>query len=282
MLVAIGNDGFQRFASATRRDDPAYCPVCKEQVVLKAGRIVVNHFAHHPDSHCTWGKGESVAHMMMKERIHRWLAEWGVTAELEVPLVDDERRADVLVTTPKGNQFVIECQASPISIDEWDARNSDYAILDMPVLWVWASTRINDRAGRDDEVRLPAEMRHVIDIHPYGVIHVFDTIDPCVYQLYTSEAPEREPSDRDDDRPFKVGRYTPKSLRVIKSKWAVLPNPVDISHSSREPWRLIFQPEPMSDGLTTIDIEWEPMENVTPEATALIDAFWNLEARRAA
>ena len=268
MLVAIGEDGHQRYASAAQRNEHAYCPVCKEALILKAGRIVTRHFAHHPDSFCTYGQGESPAHMLMKESLHRWLTQWGADVELEVPVSDPERRADLVVTTAKANRFAIECQASPISVDEWDDRNSDYATHDMPVTWVWASTRINNRAGRDDEARFPAEMRHAIDLHQYDLLNIFDVIEPRLVQMFTHEANEREA--HENEHGFKVNAYTPKSLRIIESTYETLPDP---QIPALIPHRLTFRPTPLADGLTTIDLDWEQLDRVSDVAAEIIDVF---------
>lgn len=157
MLVAL--DGGQRLlADHASRGLDYRCPGCGEPVVLKAGEIVVHHFAHAPGSLCSYGLGESARHMRMKHNLLLWFQ----NVELECCVVADHR-ADAVVTTPKGNRLVVECQVSPISVTEWRRRTRDYNRAGFPVLWLWDFARINLAQGRTGEASVPAEIRECCD-----------------------------------------------------------------------------------------------------------------------
>lgn len=176
MLVAIAAEGFRRTARiVTREDGPFECPECSSEVILKAGRIIVPHFAHRAQAACTWGEGESERHMLMKHYLQIWFPK----VELEVRL-GEMRRADAVITTAKGNRFVIECQASPISVAEWVERNSDYNDIGLPVAWLWDLSRFNLTRGKDKECAVPAEIRECAaqwrdDVSRDHYVYVFDT-----------------------------------------------------------------------------------------------------------
>lgn len=107
--------------------------------MVKQGQIVTDHFAHIPEANCTYGEGETYQHMYMKHQLTRW---WpGV--KLEVPGVVPNRRADAVLPLGSGVS-VIECQASPISVDEWEGRTADYETAGVPLLWLWYFTLITE------------------------------------------------------------------------------------------------------------------------------------------
>ncbi|WP_460565152.1 competence protein CoiA family protein [Hydrogenophaga aquatica] len=59
----IGLDGSLVHASMAERGLPYYCPSCNTPLTLKAGEVLVRHFAHQADTSCT---GETIAHHTAK------------------------------------------------------------------------------------------------------------------------------------------------------------------------------------------------------------------------
>lgn len=59
----IGLDGRPVHASEAVRGQPYYCPSCNSLLTLKAGEVLVKHFAHQVDTSCT---GETIAHQTAK------------------------------------------------------------------------------------------------------------------------------------------------------------------------------------------------------------------------
>jgi hypothetical protein len=130
---------------------PFACPACRGSVVLKRGAIVAAHFAHRPDAVCAVATGESERHHAMKWRMASLLGFDDVRFEVAFA---PERRADLVM-----DRCVIECQASPISVVEWEARTRFYNERKHYVLWVWDESRL----GQENdwlEQRIPAEIRH--------------------------------------------------------------------------------------------------------------------------
>ena len=169
MARACSSNEFVLGAEA-HRDDLFACPECKEAVMLKRGTEVVPHFAHFADIGCPLSQGESMRHMEMKLQIGALFP--GASYEVRFGA---ERRADVLIDT-----VVVECQASPISIEEVDARTRFYTGEGKAVLWVFdlkrfgeAWTTTIDSIRTLGEVRVPSEMRFVHRT-AYGFLYVLD------------------------------------------------------------------------------------------------------------
>jgi hypothetical protein len=217
MLVALC-DGVRVEAELASRQARYHCPECAEPVVLRAGQVLVHHFAHRPGSDCAHGAGESAEHLAMKAAVRRWLpADYQV--ELEVPVVAG-RRADVVVTTPVGNRFVVEMQASAISPFEVFRRTSDYRRAGLPVLWVFHTSRLQPVSG--SVVRPPGEMVALARAC-FGKVHLSDGVDLFVGQLLR------------DSRGAWV-RMSPsrRGLRLVKlssvrfpGRWCPVPVPAD-------------------------------------------------------
>jgi hypothetical protein len=134
------------------------------------------HFAHYPGAPCSYGEGESERHLAMKAAVEMMFPD----TRFEVPL-SDSRRADCVVDV-STQSFVVECQESRISVDEWWERTHDYNAMGYPVLWLWGLSRFNMqrgqsrsnvRRGRADECGVGSD---VLNCHweSLRVVHVVD------------------------------------------------------------------------------------------------------------
>jgi competence CoiA-like predicted nuclease len=165
MLQATDQNQNQILSWEANRDDNYFCPGCKEQVVYKSGVIVCAHFAHRPNSLCSFATGEGARHEEMKYQISRYIKE-PMQVSLEVPF-GKEHRADMVITSGR-DRLVVECQASAISIPNWEERNRYYNSKGYPVLWVWDL----DRVGVEDS-RIPAEIRNC-HYKSFGKVYVLN------------------------------------------------------------------------------------------------------------
>jgi competence protein CoiA len=136
MLTAIHHDGSEAIADEVEwGDGPFHCPECREEVILKQGRIKTPHFAHYPDSQCSYnGTGESDDHRWAKMNIYReLLTAPGVTVvQLERSL--GEIRPDISFTLG-DQQVAVEVQVSALSLDDIERRTCAYAYKHIAVLW---------------------------------------------------------------------------------------------------------------------------------------------------
>ena len=161
MLSAIDDTGQTVEAWMASRDQTYTCPECKESLVLKIGWIVTPHYAHRPSSGCPLALGESERHRAMKRQMGAFFT--GRSIRYEVAF-DPDHRADLVI-----GPWVVECQASPLAIEEWETRTAFYNDLGRAVLWVWDEGRFQTEDG--DEYRVPAEIRHCHQQN-YGTVYV--------------------------------------------------------------------------------------------------------------
>ena len=123
-----------------REHAPFLCLDCNEEVILKAGRKSVNHFAHVNQLACQNAQNESEEHRRCKMEIyHALLQEPNVTdAMLERPL--GTNRPDVSAYI-NGVPVAIEVQISSLSLETITRRTIEYARKGIYVLWLlqWTS-----------------------------------------------------------------------------------------------------------------------------------------------
>ena len=138
MLIAE-LDGERKFALyAQKRKDFVYiCPECKEEVVLKKGKVVTHHFSHRSGSDCSNGKGESKEHLRAKFLLYTWAVNSGMKCDLELPINTPlgKRRADIYVEH-EGKKYALEIQKSPIEFDAIEKRTESYRSVSIHPIWI--------------------------------------------------------------------------------------------------------------------------------------------------
>ena len=128
-----------RIDAFTAEKGPDYiCPQCRRAVILRKGRKVVHHFAHKPPTTCSWAKGETRDHMEAKTLVANAAKARGLRAEVEfvVNTMPGDRRADVMVWSPKGLQIAFELQHTAIGPDEIERRSFSYARAGIAQIWI--------------------------------------------------------------------------------------------------------------------------------------------------
>lgn len=132
MRIALDTEGKRVDASKADRNQKYMCPVCGEPVIPKAieSKYVCSHFAHKTDSHCDEWKSD------MSEWHYNWQEKFSVECR-EIVLEKDgiKHRADILI-----NDVVIEFQHSPISVEEFNARNQFYLECGKSLIWIFDLT----------------------------------------------------------------------------------------------------------------------------------------------
>jgi competence protein CoiA len=146
MLVAMLGD--QRvMADVAERGGDYRCPGCRDVMMVKQGRIVIEHFAHYPSAICDYGSGETQAHYMAKLKLHAALIERGLRAEVEYRF--DDQRADVAAWTRDDRPVAFEFQHTSIGLPEIEQRVHDYARKGIGQIWIPFLLR-KDRTHAED------------------------------------------------------------------------------------------------------------------------------------
>jgi competence protein CoiA len=119
----------------SKKNAPFFCLECGDEVILKAGKRIVNHFAHASPLACRYAVGESEIHRRCKIEIFKALRESpGVSdVALERPL--GTNRPDVSANI-NGVPVAIEIQISSLSIETIMSRTIEYARKGIYVLWL--------------------------------------------------------------------------------------------------------------------------------------------------
>ncbi|MBM7554022.1 competence protein CoiA [Thalassobacillus pellis] len=113
-----------------------YCPSCKEPVLIRAGSVVIPHFAHLPNSICPDKEGgEGTYHQTGKIHLYQWLKGQGYDVELEAYLKDIKKRPDILINW-KGKQIALEFQCATIPQEDIRTRSEAYRKKGIYPFWV--------------------------------------------------------------------------------------------------------------------------------------------------
>lgn len=179
MLQAKTNtDRFITLASLTKmeiariRRQPFFCPMCNEQVIVRAGPQTIPHFAHKSKSKCPYGKGgESAYHEKGKFLLYQWLKMQGQQVELEHYLPSVQQRPDIFLTISK-KRIAIEYQCSRIPIQTLHKRIRGYHRLGITPIWI-LSAKLFKRLGKS-RMKFDTFLRHFM--------HHFSTkTNPALY-----------------------------------------------------------------------------------------------------
>lgn len=140
VLVAL-REGRRVMARAAERSGRYTCPdkECGGEVILRQGTRRIAHFAHRPGSTCQWAE-ETLGHMQAKLDIAAEYGRRGLTVSIEepVPSPTGDRRADVLIVSPRNPalRYAIEVQDSAIGEAELWRRTRAYRAVGVCPVWI--------------------------------------------------------------------------------------------------------------------------------------------------
>ncbi|WP_169823187.1 competence protein CoiA [Anaerobacillus alkalilacustris] len=124
-----------------------YCPVCKQEVVLKLGTKLSWHFAHKKNSRCHEElEGETVYHINGKKLLYEWLKIQGFDVHLEAYIKEAKQRPDLLVHIEK-NTFAIEFQCAKISPELFLKRTNTYRTYNYIPIWILGGNQLTRDKG---------------------------------------------------------------------------------------------------------------------------------------
>ncbi|MGP4073906.1 competence protein CoiA [Piscibacillus sp. B03] len=123
------------------RQQSHYCPECHERVILKAGTVVIPHFAHDNRVNCSH-QGESKTHLEGKLKLYQWCVNQRLYAKLEHYIPSIEQRADVMVKL--ANRWIaLEYQCSPISTSSLIDRTLGLSSKGVYPLWIFGPSYLD-------------------------------------------------------------------------------------------------------------------------------------------
>ncbi|MGE7904057.1 competence protein CoiA [Peribacillus sp. NPDC094092] len=155
MLTAIKKDGTwitlpekipANVIDEWRKSTEYYCPCCKMEMTIKAGKVRIPHFAHKNNSSCrTSSEPESAYHLMGKRKLFHWFLSHGYQVDLEAYLPEIKKRADILAVIG-GDRYAIEFQCSVIPEVEFMERTKAYQSIGIKPIWILAAKRLKRKS----------------------------------------------------------------------------------------------------------------------------------------
>lgn len=165
----------RRKLEQTRQEQPFYCPICKEQVIMKAGPKLIPHFAHRSDVRCPSQEGgEGSYHEKGKLLLYEWLGKQNGKVTLEKYLPDINQRPDLLLET-KEKKIAIEFQCARIPGTVIQKRNQGYKKAGFHPIWIIGAKNHFNRMDRD---------RLKIDHFLLQFIHQFSSTYPLTLYFF--------------------------------------------------------------------------------------------------
>lgn len=121
-----------------RKTKKFYCPLCKQQLLLKIGSLKIPHFAHYSRSNCEnqFSERESEVHLKGKEQLYSLFKALEFDTQLEPYISSVKQRPDILLEDNTTQRIAIEFQCSPISLERLNARNTGYKSEEILPIWI--------------------------------------------------------------------------------------------------------------------------------------------------
>lgn len=135
--------------------DELECHLCGGDLIIKAGLVRMKHFAHKPNSPCSCDyarQPESYEHLFFKQLLafelgNEFKEYLGVKPQLEYPIHEVKRIADIVFEFPNGWLVAHEIQLSPITTEDLENRTNDYRNAGVDVIW-WLGNRADTELNR--------------------------------------------------------------------------------------------------------------------------------------
>lgn len=125
-----------------RREEKFYCPSCRQPVIVKAGTMMIPHFAHKKASICgNQTGGESDYHYKGKLLLYEWLLDQHIDVTLEEYIPSIQQRPDLLLRI-RGRLIAIEYQTATIDRKIIDERNQGYNRANVIPIWILGANQL--------------------------------------------------------------------------------------------------------------------------------------------
>ena len=130
MFIALDSNGNRIDVKNAEKGNDYFCPVCNGRLRVREGSVKIKHFSHISKTDC------DDFTIDMSEWHRNWQEQFPLkNREVVIVHNGEKHRADVLACG-----HVIEFQHSPISLDEFERRNSFYTSAGKKVIWVFDLT----------------------------------------------------------------------------------------------------------------------------------------------
>lgn len=168
MQFANNENGVRVHIGDAEKEENYFCPYCNAPLIQCRGRVKIPYFSHKKGHLCsdTWNYDQmSEWHLNWQEQYPRENREVSITNTF------GRHRADVLI-----NGTVIEFQHSPISVEEFNARNEFYTACGYRVTWLFDEREHYRKTLTEYNAtcyRWKYPRKTLLDFDIYGKVQVF-------------------------------------------------------------------------------------------------------------
>lgn len=167
-LVLAINEAEQVSKGLKKLNQESYlCPSCRHRMILILSEEKKPFFKHF---YQVKGTGEKEEHLQAKQLLCTALKANGFRADIEVPLLDQQLRADVLVE----NRLSFEVQCAPLSGAEFAHRHALYKKLQIKDIWIVGKRHyLKNKINRSQKIFLRYSTQwqwYYLEINPFSCV----------------------------------------------------------------------------------------------------------------
>jgi len=196
-------------SSQDRTNGPFHCPACKNEAVLRKGKLRIPHFSHKPPVTCSYGLGETEVHRRCKTEIYDTFLHAPHVEKVKLERYLKEVRPDISAYI-NGVPVAIEVQISNLSLDDVIRRTREYTRRGIHLLWLaeWTS-------ALDDERYSPRPWERWIHAAYFGRVYYWvggTLVVPYHFEPFHLRVKESEWNGRGGKK-LSAGGYSRRSMR---------------------------------------------------------------------
>lgn len=167
-LVLAINEAEQVSKGLKKLNQESYlCPSCRHRMILILSEEKKPFFKHF---YQVKGTGEKEEHLQAKQLLCTALKANGLRADIEVPLLDQQLRADVLVE----NRLSFEVQCAPLSGAEFAHRHALYKKMQIKDIWIVGKRHyLKNKINRSQKIFLRYSTQwqwYYLEINPFNCV----------------------------------------------------------------------------------------------------------------
>jgi competence protein CoiA len=183
-ICALDIKGNLIFADGAHKHQDYLCIECQQIVRLRRGIHRTAHYYHlQPNRKCRQD-GKGMPHLQLQYYLKNHLPESEVELECRFPKIG--RIADVAWHPQK---IIYEIQCSPISSEEINARNADYASVGYQVIWIFHDSRYNKQRLSAAEISALRHPHYFTNMNAKGEGIIYDQCSLVVNHQRTHRLP---------------------------------------------------------------------------------------------
>lgn len=222
MLKAIDTNNITYLAWDAKKTHEYLCPICKNSLLLRKGKIRIHHFSHKSPVSCIYGSGESEIHYRIKKELYEYLSKQPNCRKCEIERNLGSVRPDISLYI-NNIPIAIEIQKSKLEISLIRYRMEEYYKKKIAVLWILPDNKpkVTLHKNENTVVHILSSWEKYLHTMFYGKLYYWqgnNTIKAYKFNDFYIEKPLSEFYSEDDGEVVIEGGYKYKAkIRKIPS-----------------------------------------------------------------